>query len=84
MLLQTINAIAATTTIAAAILVASNWSPAVMVWGFSVFVVASLAWIASGWIDDKPSLIIQNVILFFVNIAGIWRWLPRAAKDTPP
>lgn len=52
-----------------------------MVAGFSVFVAASIAWIIDGWLESKPSLIIQNAVLLGVNIFGIWRWLPKASND---
>ena len=69
---------ASLTTVVAAILVASNWSPKIMVAGFVVFVVASLAWICAGWFENQPSLYLQNFILLLVNVVGIFRWLPRA------
>lgn len=75
--LSALNAAAAVTTVIAAVLVASNLSPKTMVLGFSVFVIASLLWMASGYVDEKPSLIIQNIILLIVNLAGIWRWAPK-------
>ena len=78
MLLRTF---AAATTIIAAALVAANWNARVMVTGFAIFVVSSLAWMADGWIEGKASLVIQNVILFAINILGVWRWFPRAEKE---
>lgn len=69
---------AALTTIVAAILIAANISPKAMVAGFSIFVASSLAWIAAGWFETQPSLYIQNSVLLIINLAGIWRWLPRA------
>ncbi len=77
--LTLLRTVAALLTVAAALLVASNWSARMMVVGFSVFIVASLAWIADGWLEEKPSLFIQNVILLAINIFGVWRWLPKAA-----
>lgn len=74
-----VKGFASLTTVVAAILIASNWSPKVMVAGFAVFVVASLAWIGAGWVENQPSLYVQNVILLVVNVVGIYRWLPRAA-----
>lgn len=71
---------ASLTTVIAAVLVAANISPKVMVAGFTIFVVASLAWIAAGWLETQPSLYIQNSILLLINLAGIWRWLPRAQQ----
>lgn len=75
-----LKAAASITTIVAAILVASNWSAKIMVAGFSVFVVASVLWIAAGWSENEPSLYIQNLVLLVVNIVGIFRWLPRAEE----
>jgi NaMN:DMB phosphoribosyltransferase len=75
--LSLLRTVAAILTVIAACMVASNWSPKTMVAGFSVFVAASVAWIADGWLEAKPSLVIQNVILLGVNIFGIWRWLPK-------
>ena len=72
---------AAVTTVVAAALVAANWNARVMVAGFALFIVASLAWMADGWLESKASLIIQNVILLIINVLGIWRWLPRAEKQ---
>jgi hypothetical protein len=75
-----VKAAASITTVAAAILVASNWSAKIMVAGFSLFVLASLLWIAAGWSEEQPSLYIQNLVLLAVNIVGIIRWLPRAEQ----
>ena len=76
-LLSLLRTLAAVLTVVAALLVASNWSPRTMVVGFCVFIAASLAWIADGWLEDKPSLLIQNAVLLGINIFGVWRWLPR-------
>ena len=72
---------AAVTTVVAAALVAANWNARVMVAGFALFIVASLAWMADGWMESKASLIIQNAILLLINILGVWRWLPRAQSE---
>lgn len=69
---------AAVTTVIAAVLVASNWSPRTMVTGFLIFIVASIAWMLDGWLEGKASLLIQNVVLLLVNIFGVYRWLPKA------
>lgn len=78
--MMALRAAAAVTTVVAAVLVASNLGPKTMVAGFGIFVLASIAWIVDGWIEAKASLVIQNAILLLVNIAGIWRWAPRAAR----
>jgi hypothetical protein len=46
-----------------------------------IFIVASIAWIADGWLEAKTSLVIQNVILLLINAIGVWRWPPRAEKE---
>jgi hypothetical protein len=75
MLLRTFCAVS---TIIAAALVAANWNARVMVAGFAIFiVVASIAQMVDGWLENKASLIIQNAILLLINILGVWRWLPR-------
>jgi hypothetical protein len=76
--MEALRLTAAVLTILAAVLVAVNWSPRATVLGFAVFIVASLAWMADGWLEAKTSLVIQNAVLLLVNAAGVYRWLPRA------
>ena len=78
--MEVLRLFASVTTVVAAILVAINVSPKVTVAGFLVFIAASIAWIADGWFDNKASLLFQNAILLLVNIAGVWRWLPKATQ----
>lgn len=75
--MELLRLFAAVTTVAGALMVALNWSPRVTVSGFAVFIVASIAWMLDGWLEEKASLVIQNAVLFLVNIAGVYRWLPR-------
>lgn len=75
--LEVLRLVAALLTVAAAIMVALNWSPKVTVAGFVVFIAASIAWLLDGWVEDKASLMIQNAVLLLVNIAGVIRWLPK-------
>ena len=49
--------------------------------GFVIFIVACIAWMVDGWIESKASLVIQNVILLFINAIGVWRWYPKAEKE---
>jgi hypothetical protein len=49
--LSIVNFGGAVCTIIGAILVASNISPKVMIVGFSVFIVASVLWMTSGYLD---------------------------------
>ena len=78
--MEVLRLFASVTTVVAAILVAINVSPKVTVAGFLVFIAASIAWMADGWFDNKASLLFQNAILLLVNIAGVWRWLPKATQ----
>ena len=79
--LAILRTFAACTTILAAAMVAANVSARITVAGFAIFIVASIAWMADGWFENKSSLVIQNVILLLINILRVWRWLPRAEKE---
>jgi len=57
--------------------VAANVDARVTVAGFMIFIVASIAWMADGWLETKTSL----VILLLINAIGVWRWFPKAAKE---
>jgi hypothetical protein len=61
-------------------MVAANMNARITIAGFAIFIVASITWMADGWLENKSSLVIQNVILL-INILGVWRWLPRAEKE---
>jgi len=75
--MEMLRLLAALLTILGAVMVALNWSAKVMVAGFVVFIAASIAWMIDGWLEAKASLLIQNAVLLLVNIAGVWRWLPK-------
>ena len=79
--LMVLRTFAAVTTVVAASLVAVNLNARVTVSGFAIFIVASIAWMADGWLETKTSLVIQNAILLLINVIGVWRWLPRAEKE---
>ena len=64
----------------AALMTASNLGTRVTGWGFAVFLVGSIAWTSLGALTGQPNLVWQNVILCFLNIFGIWRWLGRQAR----
>ena len=72
---------AAVTTVVAAAMVAANWNARITVAGFAIFIIASIAWMADGWLESKNSLVIQNAVLLLINILGVWRWLPKAEKE---
>lgn len=72
---------AALTTVLAAALVAANLNARVTVIGFVIFIAACIVWMIDGRIESKASLVIQNVILLFINVIGVWRWYLRAEKE---
>jgi len=77
---DTISWIATVATIIAASMTASNLGSKITGYGFCVFLVGSLAWLATGLITDQPALMWTNAVLTILNIFGIWRWLGRQAK----
>jgi multisubunit Na+/H+ antiporter MnhG subunit len=79
--LAILRTFAAVTTVLAASLVAANLNARATVAGFMIFIVASIAWMADGWLETKASLVIQNVILLLINAIGVWRWFPKAEKE---
>jgi hypothetical protein len=79
--MMTLRTSAAVMTVIAAALVAANWNARLMVAGFIIFIIASLAWMIDGWLDSKASLVIQNGVPLLINVLGVWRWLTKAAKD---
>ena len=72
--------IATVATITAAFMTASNLGARVTGYGFAVFLVGSLCWIAVGATSNQPALLWTNAVLTLLNIFGIWRWLGRQAK----
>ena len=72
--------IAPIATTIAALMTASNLGSRVTGWGFVVFTIGSLAWLALGIATGQPNLLWQNIILTALNLFGIWRWLGRQAK----
>lgn len=61
--------------IIAAIIVSLNLGPRVTGWGFVIFTVSSVCWIATAVIQGEMPLTIQNGVLFVINLIGIWRYL---------
>lgn len=72
--------IAPAMTTIAAIMTAANAGARVTGYGFVAFSIGSLAWGVYAWLTGQDSLLLQNVILLGVNMAGVWRWLGRAAR----
>jgi hypothetical protein len=72
--------VAPVATTIAALMTASNLGSRITGYGFIVFTVGSLAWLALGVTTGQPSLVWQNVVLTGLNLFGIWRWLGRQAR----
>ena len=77
---ETISWIATVATIIAASMTAANLGARITGAGFCVFLVGSLAWIASGLMTGQPALLWTNIVLTMLNVFGIWRWLGRQTK----
>jgi hypothetical protein len=72
--------VATIATISAALMTASNLGPRITGYGFAVFTVGSLSWLAMGLMSDQPALVWTNIVLTGLNLFGIWRWLGRQAR----
>jgi hypothetical protein len=77
---DSISWIATIATIIAASMTAANLGSRVTGYGFAVFLVGSLAWLATGLLSDQPALVWTNIVLTILNIFGIWRWLGRQSR----
>lgn len=79
-MLEVTDWLAAGATIVGALMTASNLGTRVTGWGFAVFSVGSVAWIATGILTDQTSLIVTDGVLLLVNVFGVWRWLGRQSR----
>src|SRR6476646_10759599 len=77
---DTISWAATFATIVAASMTAANLGSRITGYGFCVFLVGSLSWLAAGLITGQLALIWTNAVLTILNIFGIWRWLGRQTK----
>jgi len=46
-------------------------------WGFVLFVLSSICWISGAVLTDDWALGTQNIVLFGINLFGIYRYLIR-------
>ena len=46
-------------------------------WGFVLFVASAIAWIAGSVLTHDWALGTQNIVLFAINIFGVYRYLIR-------
>lgn len=72
---ETLGYVAMSSGIVAAIMVSANVGRRVTGYGFAVFLVSSLIWIAYAFLGDDQPLIIQNGVLAVINLLGVYRWL---------
>ena len=70
---EAISWIATIATIAGASLTASNLGSRITGYGFCVFLVGSISWLATGLLTDQPALTWTNAVLTVLNLFGIWR-----------
>ena len=63
--------------IVAAFMIALDRGRRVTGWGFALFVVSSLAWIAGALMGGDEPLLSQNLVLFGINVFGVYRYLIR-------
>lgn len=77
---DTISWVATVATIIAASMTAANLGSRITGYGFCVFLVGSLSWLAVGIHTGQPALTWTNVVLTLLNTFGIWRWLGRQTK----
>ena len=75
-----ISWIATVATIIAAFMTASNLGFRITGYGFCVFLIGSLSWLATGTLTGQPALTWTNAVLTVLNMFGIWRWLGRQAR----
>ena len=66
--------------IIAALMIAGDLGRRATGWGFVLFTFASLAWIAYGLRDEEGGLMTQNIVLFGINLIGVYRYLIRKQR----
>lgn len=63
--------------IIAAAMVAHDGGRKLTGWGFVLFVASSIAWISGSALTHDWALGTQNVVLFGINLFGVYRYLIR-------
>ena len=79
-MIDIVSWVATGATILAACMTASNLGARITGYGFIVFTVGSIAWFTLGWLTDQQPLVWTNIVMTFLNLFGVWRWLGRQAK----
>ena len=68
---------AAISGVIAAFMVAADYGRKTTGWGFVIFVASSIAWISGAILTKDGALGSQNVVLFGINLFGVYRYLIR-------
>ena len=76
-LLEVLKWTASISGIIAAFMVSLDSGRKVTGWGFVLFVGSSIAWITASLFDKEGALATQNIVLFGINIFGVYRYLIR-------
>lgn len=72
--------VAPTATMIAAVMTAANLGTRITGWGFVVFAIGSVAWVAVALGSGQQNLLLSNGFLTIINLVGIWRWLGRQKR----
>ena len=70
--------------IIAAFLLAGDFGRRITGWGFVLFCTMNFAWIGFAMLSDTDGLMTQNIVLFFINAFGIYRYLLRKRAPGAP
>lgn len=62
-------------------MVAANYGRKTTGWGFVIFTSSSIAWIAGAILAGDGALTTQNIVLFAINLFGVYRYLIRKKAD---
>ena len=63
--------------IVAAFMVALDHGRRITGWGFALFVLSSILWVTGALMGGDEPLLSQNLVLFGINIFGVYRYLIR-------
>ena len=77
---DTISWVATIATIIAASMTAANLGSRITGYGFCVFTIGAICWIAVGAMTHQPALLWTNIVLTVLDLFGIWRWLGRQTE----
>ncbi len=81
MVMTTLKWAAALSGILAAFMVSLDFGRRVTGWGFVIFTGSSICWISGAILSQDWALGTQNVVLFGINLLGIYRYLWRMVGD---